>query len=578
MDDKPKKPLSSDETKKDQKLQNETSPDIKPGHSAAPTGRPRKRAVPVQSAETEKKALPVKETKPIVERKMYGGAKSSVDGPRLNQSIAMEAQAPARAAVPEKKKELENNKNPSKGFFQSLLDSIKKRTQKKNIKKANSLEKQKEKQEPPVEYVSEQDEDNGIPMPRARRRRSRKRFWRKVRALAFLGVFVLILFMVGTGAYRSVILAFQEMVEGIKISASPGEGFPMEYGVTGYKGAISMGGNGFAVLGDLDLSLVSSSGRELRRIQHGYVRPGVVAGNNRVCIYSRGGKEYLIEGRSKSIKRGATENEISLAAMSPGGWLALSTSNGRYLSEVEVFNPVGDSVLKWSSNNDIPSAMSFHSSGSVLAIASLKAQDGEMVTHIELLRIGKDKPLADIEPVKGIVLQMKFVGSNRLLVVYSSGFAGLYDLSGKLQGQYDYEERPVSAVSIGNRYTALLFGSVTQGSAELVIINHLMEQTAVMEVPILDGAMLLSADNNVYMLLGQEIAVFTSDGALLWSEVQSSRPLGMVYGGQPLLIRIGAVDSLLHTEKQNDTSENEKNKSMSEAFASSLSSASGASA
>lgn len=570
MDDKPDKTLNAENTN------NDTHPpaNTRAGHTVASTGRPRKRMIPTPA---EEEAAPARPQQPKAEDMPRANNRKSqptpAKGPQVHQSIVMEAPPLGKPDSTEKKandKTVTQKKKPQ-NIFEKIAENRQKKNAEQAANKQAAAENKKVKQAAAGEYAAAEDEDdNSIPLPTTRKRkRSRKRFWRKVRAFSFLGVFLLILFLVATGAYRFGVLAVQEMTEGIKIAASPGNGFPMDYALTGYKGAVSMGNNGFAVLGDLDMSIVSSSGKELRRIQHGFVRPGVVAGNNRVCVYSRGGKEYLIEGRSKTIKRGTTENEITLAAMSPNGWLALSTTNGRYLSEIEVFNPVGDSVLKWSSNKDVPNAMAFYNNGSVLAVASLRSQDGALTSHIELLRMGKDKPIATIDASEGIVLQMSFVGSNRLLVIYNSGFAGLYDLSGELRAKYDYQSRPVSSASIGNRYTAFLFGSVTQGNAELVVINHTMEQTADVTVPILNGAALLSADNNIYMLLGQEVAVFSSDGTLQQSNVQASRPLGLVYGGQPLLIRVGAVDSLSENTKK-DEAVSGANPSSSDVFGASI--------
>ncbi|MEG2436397.1 MAG: hypothetical protein RSB47_08720, partial [Ruthenibacterium sp.] len=134
------------------------------------------------------------------------------------------------------------------------------------------------------------DEPEGIQPPqenitRIERIRKRRRM-RRLRVAAVCVLLVAAVLAYFAGVYGASIAMLGDVVDSISIALLRGNGFPVDYPLSGFITAQELSG-GFAALGERDLVMLSASGKELRRIQHGFARPCVTAGNTRVCIYNR---------------------------------------------------------------------------------------------------------------------------------------------------------------------------------------------------------------------------------------------------------------------------------------------------
>ena len=74
-------------------------------------------------------------------------------------------------------------------------------------------------------------------------------------------------------------------------------------------------------------------------MQHGYGRPAITAGNTRVCVYNRAGKELRVESRSRTLFENKFDDAIQLCAMSPNGTLAVFTK-----SKLNVYDPMFENI------------------------------------------------------------------------------------------------------------------------------------------------------------------------------------------------------------------------------------------
>lgn len=379
----------------------------------------------------------------------------------------------------------------------------------------------------------------------AGRRRKRLRWLRLVAVL--LVVLGGVLFYT-TGAYLSAASVMSDAFEGVRVMATGGDGFPAEFGISGFKQAKALGNNGFAALGEKDLLVYSSGGKEWMNIQHGYVNPSLAAGKTRVCLYNRGSTEYIITSRTQVLLKANTENDILFATLSPGGTLAIATAS-QFRSYIEVYGPggYGEWRWNWSSATDTPVMGAFDGDNKTLALACLKPGGGTLSTVVYLFKTDRGAQqgaeVAAITAAGAVPVQMEFVGG-RLLVLYDVGYAALYDKTGNELARYDYGGQTLSAASINEGVLALLFGSSSQENAHLVLLDTRLEKTGETTVSGAVATGVLTSRTGTYVLAGQEVLAYTPDMAFAGSEFSDVKNYGLVWGGQPLAINAGGARPL----------------------------------
>lgn len=373
----------------------------------------------------------------------------------------------------------------------------------------------------------------------ARRKRRRKR----IRVVVVLVLLAAILLFYTSGAYLGAATAISELYDTLRIAARPGDGFPATYGVNGFVQAVEMPGTGFAALGEKDVVMLSDTGVELNRITHGYLSPGVSAGKTRMVVYSRGGKEYTVEGRSQTLASRTTERDILFCEMSPGGMLAVATSS-RYVATLEVFDPPYDAAkaplytYRLADDSTKPVLAAFHSDNRNLLLACYSAQNGALGTTLYMLRTDRDSVQGEIRVPDARILKAGYLSNQRFVAIYDT-FTALYSAHGEEISRYSYgSSRPVTA-DFRDGMTALVFGSTANETLHAMLLNERMEVLVDTGLPSDGATRALPTRDGLFVMTGQWVYAYNTDGALTGTLELENRSNGLVWGGQPLALTIG---------------------------------------
>jgi hypothetical protein len=322
-----------------------------------------------------------------------------------------------------------------------------------------------------------------------------------------------------------------------------------------------MGPHGFAVLGEKDIAIVSETGRESYRGQHGFAIANMTASQNRVCAYSRRGRAYTIYSREGIYYEGVTEADIQFAHLSDGGWLALCTaSRSRY--ELTLYSPAmtGDYSFRWSSAGDIPLRAAFWGNHT-LALGCVSPNGGAMGGTIYIFQTNRSPQRAQQAAIRvegAIPLQMNYVARNKLLVIYNTGYAAIYNGAGEEVARYDYGGGQPYAVDVRDGCVALLFGAGAQAGGRLVVLDAQLREQGGTVLQRAGDAQVLASKNAVYVLEGQQVLTYSREGAELGSHILAGKPYGLVWGGTPLVVSADDVRELaylleIHQEKPPQT-------------------------
>ncbi|MEG0616684.1 MAG: DUF5711 family protein [Oscillospiraceae bacterium] len=342
-------------------------------------------------------------------------------------------------------------------------------------------------------------------------RRHRRR--RKLTFIIALMLFVCMVLAYFTGLYGASLSVFGDLVDTAYAAINKGDGYPINFTMTGLIKAQPLAG-GFASIGESDFAIYSSSGKELRRLQHGYARPAMSCGNTRAAIYNRAGTELRIESRSRNLFRKIFDKPIQLVEMSAGGSFAVITQSLRYEAELTVFNSLFEPAYYWYSAQDTPVCMAMSRDGRKVAVAAVSPQAGALSSHIYMLDIGLDEPAAEIISDDTLPLQLKYLPNGDLAVIYDA-YAAVYSQNdGKELYRYNFDERTLQTAAIEDKYIALVFTDASHLSdTSLVLLSGNMEEMCSEKIgsAVVD---ICTVPNAVNVLSDTQVFTYGTDGKL----------------------------------------------------------------
>ncbi len=460
---------------------------------------------------------------------------------------------PTQEAVSGKPAAMQQSKSGLSPLEQAALEGQKQqqKEKKKTNKKAKKTALPQTKTAPAEAAGAEAEEElpeNAILLPERKPRLSavkQKKRRRRIRSLVFLAVVAAGFLFYISGLYLNLVMVLSNVGESMQVAVQRGDGFPMDFTISGYITAEPMEGGGFAVLGEKDMAVITASGKQMNRIQHGYMSPGITAGKSRVCVYSIGGTDYIVESRTQNVARRTTSQDILFAEMSPGGWLAMVTGT-QYRATLEIYSPSyqeGAPDLVWSLTDARPVLAAFHSDNRTLALGALTTKNGALGSSINIVRVGKKDIEATIEVADARLLQAKFIKDGNLLVIYDR-FIALYNMKGAELARYDFGTQKLRTADVSSGKAVLLFGTAEQDTGRLVLLDEKLVPKFTQTIENEQVPRVLGTADGVFLLLGQEVVAYTPEGVLAGSYITNGKPAGLVYGGQPLLITTSAVEPL----------------------------------
>lgn len=345
-----------------------------------------------------------------------------------------------------------------------------------------------------------------------------------------------------SGLYMFAAGRITDVYDSMRLTLQPGQGFPMKFTIKGYLKAEPVGKTAYALLGEKDMAVVSSSGRELYRIQHGYVNPGLASGDTRIVVFSRGGTDYSVESRTKTLTKGETEQEILFADMSPGGWLAVVTSS-RYRSNLMIYDPLygPDWTMIFKLVDEKPILTAFKDD-KTLALGCLSAKDGVLGSTIFILRTNSDKPTATIREPYARLLKAGYAGGN-LIAIYDTHTA-VYDSEGRSLAQYDYNGQSIETADINADSVALVFGTGSQEEIRLAVLDAALKEKFSVVKQDSPFTRVLAAPGGAYLLSGQDVLGYNNEGKLINSLELTTKPLGLSHGYPEIAVAAGKIHSI----------------------------------
>lgn len=419
----------------------------------------------------------------------------------------------------------------------------------KTRQKKHTITQKPKKAKRPPKPVQQDLPKNAILMPKRKNTgvsaAKRRKFWRRAKRILFLGAAVFTLLFYTTGTYLTAASYVAENFDTVRIALRGGQGFPLQFGLVNFLRAQPLGQGASFILGQGEAAIVSASGTQLRYLQHSYVNPGLATGKTRAVLYSRGGREYSVESRSKTIVKNATEQEILFCAISPNALVGVVTSS-RYQANLQVlappYNP-NDPQFNWPLVDEKPVALAFQKDNKSMVLGCVSAQDGTLGTTLYLLRTDKSQVQTQIRAHSTTLLQLQYLDNYRILAVYDT-YAAIYSSKGQEISRYNYAHRRLVTANVYEGRTALVFGTSTEKEVYTVLLNKNLEPQFDVKAEITAKPWVMTVQNGVYLLFGQTVLAYTNSGALAARSDYEEKLLGFAYAGAPLLLSASGLSDI----------------------------------
>lgn len=331
---------------------------------------------------------------------------------------------------------------------------------------------------------------------------------KKVRAAVVLCLVLVVVLVWLTGIGSLYVTRVSDVLETLELRMRTGAGFPVALAMDTETQARAMTAAS-VLMDETEVSVYSDTGSALRSFQHGYARPGLVAGKTRFCVYNQGGRELRVEGRSRSYGTLSTDNAIQFAAMSPDGNFAVVTQSDSYLAQMTVYNDAMDEMFSWYCAEEYPVSAVFSDNGKQIAVGCVYSGGGSL--HSKLYLVDAQGEHDALQREESLILSMAYRAKDELLVVYDDAVV-LYSTEDMRQkASYNLSDALLCCDILSEEGVLLVLGDASRGAGvTLTILSN--ELTQVRSVVVGEAVkQCVLRDRTAYLVSSNQLLCYTMD-------------------------------------------------------------------
>lgn len=333
--------------------------------------------------------------------------------------------------------------------------------------------------------------------------------------LTIMGLIITAFLVYASGIYGASLAYLGDFLSSGLVYLQFGDGFPVETQLSTFKQAGKMGSSLY-VLDAESLHFYSPTASEGFTYYHSMQKPIVASSQNRLAIYNANQTSLKVANAHKILFSTEMEDDIVNVSMSNTNRVAVTTKSQSYNSEIVVFNDKMEKLFVWYSAKSFPINSFLSQRGKTLAINTVLAQDGYLISDIYVIDVDKGTEKFVITSPKTIPLAIEFINENQMLVLYTDKAEIFSTEDGASLFQYSYGEDSILSYDVKNGEVILALGSSTRASNNRVVMlsQKLEEKFAytvdqkIKDVIISNARIYLLGDKNIteYSLAGKVLS------------------------------------------------------------------------
>ncbi len=234
--------------------------------------------------------------------------------------------------------------------------------------------------------------------------------------------------------------------------------------------------NGLVAASGSEVKIFNATGRVTLTSGDIFANPTIITSNKYVIVYDLGGSKFSIYNSFKKIETVTLDGTIAYASMSEDGGFVIVEKTQDYNSVTHIYDDDCNRISAYATNEYVIAAQ-MSQNGKYTAVISSSAEHGEMSSTLTVLKQNKKKVHAQIDVGNLSPYTCSFVSNNRIAVFYNDRVC-VYNLKGKLIGEYIYPSSKLAYISHTQGGLSLLFeDDLINGQNTLVVLNKNGKQT-----------------------------------------------------------------------------------------------------
>lgn len=365
--------------------------------------------------------------------------------------------------------------------------------------------------------------------------------------LAILGVIITVFLVYVSGIYGASLAYFGDFLSSALVYVQFGNGFPVETQLSTLKQANKMGSS-LCVLDADSMNFYSPTGGKGFTYFHSMQSPVMATSDNRVAIYNPNQTSLKISNAQKILFSTEMEDDIIHVSMSKTNKVAVLTKSQSYNGKITLYNYKMDKLFVWSGAKSFPISSFLSPNGQTLAINTVLAQDGYLISDIYIIDAEKGEEKFVITNSKTIPLAVEFINENRMLVLYTDK-AQMFSLQDQSSiYEYSYNGDNLLSYDLKNGEILLALGSHDQGeNNRMVMLSSQLEEkfSHTVEQSIKD---VIISSARIYLLGADTVNEYSLTGQSLSSKEAENTNKTLVDFNGPVLISKNKMEKLEKTE------------------------------
>ena len=212
--------------------------------------------------------------------------------------------------------------------------------------------------------------------------------------------------------------------------------------------------DGLAALGKNKLTVFTATGREAHSHLLSYATPRLVTSGRYLLAYNLGGREFSLYNSFTSVKQSTVSQNIRGAAMCNKGYYCLITDGEESESQVLLYND-SHRMISCYSLQEYTVCADIRDDGEQMAIVSVSAQNGRMVTQVALVTPGASEWGASWTVSDAYAVQCHYTSEGDL-VLLTTNAVYWFDASGQMRQTHAFSPNDVLSFRVDGESCLLL--------------------------------------------------------------------------------------------------------------------------
>lgn len=241
------------------------------------------------------------------------------------------------------------------------------------------------------------------------------------KTLAVIIVSVSLVFIAATNLADVKLSYFTDSVRSVFLNFKKGDGFPHIVSNEGVKD-MDLVGSDLSFVDNNHLINLNSNAGEILKVEHNFIKPALIAQNQRVLLFDRESSQFLITSSSKVLydlkqTEKVLSHNIITAAIGKKGNVAFGTWSDEGICQMSVFSYKLKKQFVYNFASDRITSLSLSDNGKHVAVSVLGAKDAQVYSIIYIFSLDSTKPIVNKKIEGETVTNIDFLDDKNVNII-----------------------------------------------------------------------------------------------------------------------------------------------------------------